>query len=175
MTRIARVAWPCLFVATSLAWAGAGCGYQMESPRLPNDRHSIGVEPVYNRTYEAELDVRMQEELRRRLYRDPAIRVTPPERSELVLNVELQDLTLSRSRSLDSTDIRAITLSLRGVMSLRDAASGELIYDRQPVAVSSRYDLPDSALETPAVRDDALSTVLTDFADQIVRQLLLTF
>jgi len=165
---------PALAALLCALWLG-GCGYAMESPRLPNDRHSIGVAPIRNLTYEAELDVRLQEALRRRLYRDPAIRAAEPERSELVLDIELNQLSLVRVLDLNSTNVRLLTLGLGGIMTLRDTGTGALIFDRLPVLVSSRYELPESALETPALRDDALATVLSEFADQVVKQLLLTF
>jgi hypothetical protein len=151
------------------------CGYRMESPQLPNNRHSIGVAAIRNFTYEAELDVRLQEALRQRLFRDPAIRVTPPDRSELVLTMEIKGLNIARARDLDSTDVRRLNLNVSGVMSVRDVNTGALIHDRTPVAADLRYDLPESALETPALRDDAIDSLLAVFADKVVDNLLLTF
>jgi hypothetical protein len=161
----------CLFAAVALA----GCGYRMESPSLPNQRQSIGIDPIRNNTYEAELDVRLQEELRRRLFRDAGIRVAQPERSDLVLTVELKQLELTRIRDVDSTNVRKLTLNMTGAMTLRDTVSGQVLYDNVPVRATTRYDLPQSAVETPAVRDDALGDVIGAFADTVVKRLLLSF
>ena len=153
----------------------AACGYGMESPSLPNQRQSIGIDPIRNNTYEAELDVRLQEELRRRLFRDAGIRVAQPERSDLVLTVELKQLSLTRIRDVDSTNVRKLTLNMAGAMTLRDTVTGQVLYDKVPVNATTRYDLPESAVETPAVRDDALGDVIGVFADNVVRRLLLSF
>lgn len=159
----------------SLLVALAACGYQMESPRLPNQRQSIGIEPIRNRTFEAELEIRMQHELRQRFFRDAGIRTGDPDRSELVLSVTLDDLTITRARELDSTDVRRLAIRLSGSMTVRDVGTGELVIDRSPVAVSTRYDLPEAAVETPAVRDDALSDAVAAFADKVLERLLLSF
>jgi hypothetical protein len=145
----------------------------MESPRLPNDRQTIAVAPVRNRTYEAELDVRLQQELRRRFFRDAAIRVGTPERSDLVLTVELERLLLTRARDLATFEVLALTYQLTGVITLRDAVSGDLILDRQPVGVTAVYSLTEATLETPAVRDEALHDVISAFADAVMSRLLL--
>lgn len=170
-----RPAAAALGLVLAAAWLAAGCGYQMESPSLPNHRQSIGIDPIRNRTYEAELDVRLQAELRRRLFRDAGIRVAQPERSDLVLTVEVQQLDLVRTRDVDSTNVRKLRLNMSGVMTLRDTVTGQVIYDKVPVGAGTRYDLPESAVETPAVRDDALGDVIGAFADKVMQRLLLSF
>ena len=157
------------------AWALGACGYGMERPGLPNQRQSIGVGPIRNLTYEGERDVRPARELWRRLFQDAAIRVSDLDRSELVLTVEIQQLTLSRARNLDSTDVLSLSLSLAGSITLRDAITGQFIYDEQSVSATTRYDLPEAATETPAVRDDAIDDVIAAFADSVMQQLLATF
>lgn len=167
--------WGALALLTmALAWL-AGCGYEMDAPRLPNDRRTIAVEPIRNRTFEAELDVRLQQQLRRRLFRTAGIRVVPPERSDLVLDIELRQLALNRARDITSTDVTSLVYQLSGTMTLRDAGSGKLIFERLPISVSSSYQLPEASIETPAVSDEALNNTIAAFADAVIQELLRSF
>jgi hypothetical protein len=147
----------------------------MEAPRLPNGRHTVGIDPIVNRTYEGELDVRLQQELRRRLFRDAGIRVWPIEQSDLVLTLELSTLAYNRARDINRSDVSSVSLSLAGVMTVRDAGTGQLLFNRAPVGASAALELPQAAVETPAVRDDAIDEVVGAFADAVIERLLLNF
>jgi hypothetical protein len=151
------------------------CGYRMETPRLPNARHTIGVAPIVNRTFEAELDIRLQHELRERFFREAAIGVRDPERSDLVLTLRLDQLSYARARDITRGDVSSVSMSLSGVMTLRDAITGELILDRAPVSAGQSLELLQATVETPAVRDDALREVIRAFADAVVARLLTVY
>jgi len=78
------------------AWVTLGlltaCGYEMDSPRLPNHHRTLALGPIRNRTFEAELDVRLQSALRRILYRTAGVSLSAPEDSGLVLALEIERL-----------------------------------------------------------------------------------
>jgi hypothetical protein len=152
-----------------------GCGYGMDAPHLPNNHRTLALDPVRNRTFEGELDVRLQQALRRLLYRTAGVEMVSPDESGLLLTLEIQQLDLERARSLDSTDVKRLNYHIAGVITLKEQGTGRLLIDKAPVAVNTRYDLPEAAVETPAVRDDAVNAVVAQFAEAVVARLLVNF
>jgi hypothetical protein len=168
-------AWPSLAPLILALALLLGCGYGMDAPRLPNNHRTLALDPVRNRTYEGELDVRLRQALRRILYRTAGVEMVSPEDSGLLLILEIQQLDLVRARSLDSTDVKRLNYHIAGTMTLKEQGTGRLLLDKLPVALNTRYDLPEAAVETPAVRDDAVNDVVSQFAEAIVARLLVNF
>jgi hypothetical protein len=163
-----------LLLAVTVLTAG-NCGYEMDAPRLPNNHRTLALSPVRNRTFEGELDVRLQQSLRRILYRTAGVQLVSPGESGLLLTLEIQKLDLVRSRSLDSTTVLGLGYHIAGTITLKEQGTGKLLIDKQPLLLNTSYALPVADLETPAVRDDALNGVLEKFAEAIVAQLLVNF
>ena len=153
----------------------AGCGYQMEKPRLPGGARNLSVAVIHNRTFTGEVDVRLRRELRRLLYRDAGIHVTPHEQSQLSLEISIRKLTIIRRTSLQNTSVTSLAYRLSGKISLIDTDTGELLIDEHPIATTTRLVFSQAQLETPAIRDEVLSDALKVFSQLIVDRLLLSF
>ena len=153
----------------------AGCGYHMDKPRLPGGARNLSVAVIRNQTFTGEVDVRLQHELRRLLYRDAGIHVTPREQSQLNLEISIRKLVIVRRTSLQNTSVKNLTYRLSGEISLIDTDTGEVLIDGHPIATATRLDFIQAQLETPAIRDEILTDALKEFAQLIVDRLLLDF
>jgi hypothetical protein len=147
----------------------------MDAARLPGNHRTLAVEPIRNKTFEAELDVRLQEALRRRLYRTAGVELADPGNSGLVLTLEIQAFDRSRARSTNNTSVTQLNHYVAGTMTLREPGTGRVLLDRLPIVLSTSYALPVADVETPAVRDDALNDVVAQFAQAVVDRLLVNF
>ena len=158
------------------AWLSA-CGYSMDSPGLPAQHRTLAVNTIRNATFTAELDVRLQRELRRLLFRDAGIHVVPQSGTDLVLQIEVSEIRVSRRRSVDDTSVGQLTYNLNGLVSLREISSGRFLISRRAIAANSRLDFDEEAetLETPAVRDEGLNDAIELFAARVVDALLVDF
>ncbi len=151
--------------------SGAGCGYRMESRGLPEGAASLGIGTIRNRTFTGELDVRLKHELRRKLLRNPAFALVSPERSQLVLEVDLLRADFVRSLDVSNTSISSLVLVLEGRINLRKARGGQPVIRNAGVAVSTRLDFDRSVIESAAVRDEIEHDAVVAFAAK-VEQLL---
>lgn len=173
-------------------WGMAGCGYHMESLHLPGHARSLGLGPVYNRTYQGELDYRLTNQLRTRFLQEAYTDLVSPETSDLVLEVELVDFQITRYRNLtslagtqggSSTGSLAagsapftINFTVSGTLTLRDNRENIIRMDHIPVSGTSSlsFDAADT-LETPAVKNQGVDQALADIAARIVRQVFTAY
>lgn len=164
-----------LAMLLALLLAGSGCGYRQDAPRLPVGAQSLALHDVQNRTQQAELDVRLRGELLGRLERHAHVRLLPEARSTLLLEVALDEFTITRTLDPAITSDRSFVYQLTGRMSLTDQRNGYRLIDNAGVSASvSRLYAPD-VVETPAIRDEGINDVLERFAEQVEHRLFLVF
>ena len=165
-----------LFLLPLFLLTGAtGCGYTMDAPGLPEGHRTLAVDTVRNETFTAEVDVRLQRELRRQLFRDAAIRVVSPTQTDLLLQITVKSASASRSRGVNDTSVSKLAYNLSGSMTLLEQSSGRLLVDRKPVSGTSRLNFAERTVETPAVREEGLNDAITALAGSIVQELLVDF
>ena len=148
----------------------------MDAPGLPAQHRTLAVDTIRNATFTAELDVRLQREVRRLLFRDAGIHVVPKSRTDLVLQIVVSEISVSRRRSVTDTSVGRLIYNLNGSVSLWEVSSGRFLISGRPIAASSRLDFAKPApLETPAVRDEGLNDAIELFAARVVDALLVDF
>lgn len=166
----------CGVLGIALAAAGlSACGYSMDAPGLPAQHRTLAVDTIRNATFTAELDVRLQREVRRLLFRDAGIHVVPKSRTDLVLQIVVSEISVSRRRSVTDTSVGQLTYRLNGSLSLWEVSSGRFLISGRPIAARSRLDFANPTLETPAVRDEGLNDAIELFAARVVDALLVDF
>lgn len=172
-------AWrPGLCAAIGLAWClvlAAGCGYRQDSPTLPGGARSLGIDVIHNQTFRGGVDVMLQKALRRLLLRNPALRLTSPVRGDLLLVVQLQDLTITRARSLTDTSISSLSYGLSGRMALYDNRDNAREVLSEDVSASAVLTFTRPVIETPSVQDEGLEDVIAAFAREVEARLYRSF
>ena len=160
-----------LLVAAALTGPAGGCGYRMEGQGLPGNARSLGLGQINNLTFTGELDVRLRSELRRVLLRNPAFSLTSPEASELVMEINLTRLTVTRPLDVSDTDLSSLRYQLRGTMLLfrREPVKRRILRTRLVARV--RLDFDRAVMETPAVRDEIGEDVIIAFAELVEKAL----
>lgn len=151
----------------AVALLGAGCGYRMETPTLPGNARSLGIGQIRNLTYTGELDVRLKNALRNQLLRNPGFLLTSPERSELVLEISLDELKVSRPLDVADTELSALVYRLRGTVTVYRMGPEKLEILKKRITAGSRLDFDIPVLETPAVRDEIRDDVIVAFAVKV--------
>jgi hypothetical protein len=165
-----RVA-PCLAL---LALAG-GCGYRLETARLPAGAATVYLGLVENRTQTGELDVRLRDKLRATVLRHSAAALAPLEQADLILDVALTGLNITRARDLASTNLQSVVIDLTGNITLVDRRTGRAQYRNTPLAVQARQDFDTPVVETPAIRADGINDVLDAFVAGVEKMLFRGF
>jgi hypothetical protein len=156
------------FGAIALLLLGlAACGYHMEGEYLPENLTTLSIGPIHNRTYTGELDVRLKHELRRKLSRNPNLRLAAQGRGELTLEIELTSAKITRRLDVSDTDLSSLRMRLRGNMTLhRTDVQPRIIRQRQiNIVASLRFDTP--VIETPAVRDEITNDAIVLFVENV--------
>ncbi|MCH7476625.1 MAG: hypothetical protein IIA14_00810 [SAR324 cluster bacterium] len=151
--------------------AVAGCGYRQEVPRLPDKATSIGIGSVKNRTATGQLDVLLKTALIRQLSRNPAFFLTGGERSQLILEIDLSRLDVSRARSVSNPEISSLAFTLRGKMKLIRRADGKAIFSGASISANTHLDFDLPVIETPALRDEGINDLVTAFARAVEERL----
>lgn len=151
------------------------CGYGPDSAHLPGGARSLSIGVIRNLTDAGELDVRLHRQLRRRFLRNPHIVLADSTRGNLLLDIKLISLTVTRGRDVSSTLVTSLSYRLAGEFSLRDARDGTLWRRNQPVDASATLNFDTATQENPAVQDEGLDDVLEAFAAKVERQVLTAF
>ncbi|MBI4083611.1 MAG: hypothetical protein HY423_13480 [Candidatus Lambdaproteobacteria bacterium] len=159
-------------IALAAALALAGCGYEQNRPRLPGKAERLTIGLVQNRTYTGELDVRLREEIRKRLLLNDAVVLTSPEQSELTLELDLNRLDITRTRDLSNTNVSGLTFALTGRMVVVATRDRTRRYMNEPIAVTTSLSFDRPVIETPSVRDEGISDLLRAFAREVELRLL---
>jgi hypothetical protein len=153
----------------------AGCGYRVDTPRLPGNAGTLAIGVIRNRTFQGELDVRLQHRLRSLLLKHPGFELGPPDHSDLILDIELTQFRVVRGRDLASTNLTNVSFQLVGLVSVYDRRQSRYYVNRQPVNSTSRLDFDSPTVETPAIRDEGLEDAVSSFAIQVENLVFLTF
>ncbi len=164
-----------LAAAVLPAVLAAGCGYSLDSPRLPDNAGTLAISAIRNQTTTGELDIRLQHLVRARMLRHASLDLVPIERSDMSVEILLADLAITRARSLTSTTVSSITYALRGDVSLLDRRSATYHFYKQPVTSQYSLNFDTPVVETPAIRDEGLTGVLDAFAQRVETLVLLSF
>ncbi len=164
---------PAAWLAAALLLAG--CGYSMETRSLPDHAHSLSIGKVRNLTYTGELDVRVKQELRQKLLRNPALVLKSPKESDLVLDIDLDSLNVSRALDVSDTDLSSLLYSLSGGMTLYRPFPRKTVVLQRKVSASTRLNFNQAVIETPAVRDEITTDVILAFVAEIEHQLFQHF
>ena len=154
---------------------GGGCGYRMETAKLPDNAESLGIGTIRNLTYTGELDIRLKNLLRRRLLRNPAFSVISPDRSQLILEIELKELIISRTQDVSDTDITSFGYTLKGEMQIIRAGPERIVVLKKNVEAKSVLSFNQPVVETPAVIDDAAHEVMIIFAEKVEEGIFINF
>lgn len=168
-------AWAVLGLAGAVLWLAAGCGYRVDTPRLPGNAGTLAIGVIRNRTFQGELDVRLQHRLRSLLLKHPGFELGPPDHSDLILDIELTQFRTVRARDLASVNLNSVTFQLVGLVSVYDRRQSRYYVNRQPVSSTSRLDFDAPTVETPAIRDEGLEDAVLSFATQVENLVFLTF
>ncbi|MEE8396478.1 MAG: hypothetical protein V3S29_10525, partial [bacterium] len=134
--------WAVVLTVLAVLWVG-GCGYGGDPARLPGNAASLAIGAVRNLTYTGELDLRLIGALRARLSRNPYFLLAAPGQSELVLDVDLKELQVSRALVFSTTNADGSTTNLRmtsvltGRIVLRHQGPGGRAILQQDISASS--------------------------------------
>ena len=145
----------------------AACGYHMEGEYLPENLTTLSIGPIHNRTYTGELDVRLKHELRRKLSRNPNLRLAGQGRGELTLEIELTSANIIRRLDVSDTDLSSLRMRLKGKMILRRTDVRTRIVRQRKISVLARLGFDTPVIETPAVRDEITNDAIILFAEQV--------
>lgn len=166
---------PWLVAFLVLVLALPGCGYTLDSPRLPLNASRLSIATIKNSTTTGEMDIRLGQILRSRLLRQSSFDLVSVESSDLSLEIEMEDLKITRGRDLTTTTVSNIVYQLKANVSLLDRRTKAYYYYKAPVIANSRLDFDTPVIETPAIRDEGLTGVLEKFADRLEALVLLGF
>ena len=115
----------------------SSCGYVIEgsNPVLPNDAKSLSVLPIQNRTFKAELETDLSEQLKGLLQTNSAVKLLPAGRADLKLSVTLLYLELPSS-GLSKDQISSGTQAvLKGQAVLEDSRTGSSVWEENMIQV----------------------------------------
>ena len=165
-----------MLAALSLAALGLGaCGYRMEGQFLPDNLSTISIGDIPNRTFTGELDVRLKHELRRKLTRNPNLRLVAENQGELTLEVQLNHASFSRHLDVSRTDLSSLRMSLSGRVTLRRTDAEPRIVRSQDISVSTALGFDQPVIETPAVRDEITNDAIVLFVKQVESMIYASF
>jgi hypothetical protein len=174
-----RVAWwktAALALALLPAWLTiAGCGYHLESPRLPGNAATLSIGSIRNRTQTGEVDVRLAHQLRTLFLKHPGMQFVAPDRGEIVVDIELTQLRVVRARDLATTNINNEQFQLVGILSVYDRIHSRYYVYHQAIQSFSRLDFDSPTIETPAIRDQGLDAAILGIAEQIESAVFVSF
>ena len=115
----------------------SSCGYVIEgsNPVLPNDAKSLSVLPIQNRTFKAELETDLSEQLKGLLQTNSSVKLLPAGRADLKLSVTLLYLELPSS-GLSKDQISSGTQAvLKGKAFLEDRRTGSSVWEEKMIQV----------------------------------------
>ena len=115
----------------------SSCGYVIEgsNPVLPNDAKSLSVLPIQNRTFKAELETDLSEQLKGLLQTNSSVKLLPAGRADLKLSVTLLYLELPSS-GLSKDQISSGTQAvLKGQAVLEDSRTGSSVWEENMIQV----------------------------------------
>jgi len=145
----------------------SGCGYAMESQQLWNNAKTISIDIVQNKTEKGGLDIQVKSVVRELLSNRPNVRLASPRESDLSLEITLTTFQIDRSVDITNTNISHLSYRLGGSIKLRDNRAPEKSPPLRNVSVVSSTIFQQAVLETPAVRDEALHHILSEFAKSV--------
>ena len=163
---------PIFLITTLLVWFSIpGCGYEVERPGLPGGASSISLGIIQNKTQQGGIDVKLKTFLRQAISSQSGFDVRDQQSSDTILEVTINSFNASRAIDITNTNISNLTYHLTGAMRLVDNRySKEVLIDTSFNVVSTVI-FSDFALETPAIRQSAMETLLQKVADQILQQI----
>ena len=115
----------------------SSCGYVIEgsNPVLPNDAKSLSVLPIQNRTFKAELETDLSEQLKGLLQSNSSVKLLPAGQADLKLSITLFNLELPSSglsKDQISTGTQAV---LKGKAVLEDSRTGSSVWEENMIQV----------------------------------------
>lgn len=151
------------------------CGYRMDGQFLPDNLSTISIGAIQNRTFTGELDVRLKHELRRKLTRNPNLRLVAEHQGELTLEVRLNQASLSRHLDVSRTDLSSLSMSLSGRVTLRRTDAQPRIVRSQDISVSTSLGFDQPVIETLAVRDEITNDAIVLFVERVESMIYASF
>ena len=139
----------------------------MEGQYLPENLKTLSIGTIHNRTYTGELDVRLKHELRRKLSRNPNLRLVGQDRGELILDIELTSARILRRLDVSDTDLSSLRMRLKGRMTLRRADEQARKVHQGGISVSTTLRFDTAVIETPAVRDEITNDAIILFVEKV--------
>ena len=139
----------------------------MEGEYLPENLSSISIGAVRNRTFTGELDVRVKHELRRKLMRNPHLRLLVRGQGELTLEIELTNASFTRFLDVSNTDLNSLRLRLDGRVLLFRTGDKRKVVRSQQISVSTVLGFDQPVIETPAVKDEITNDAIVLFVERV--------
>ena len=152
-----------------------GCGYHMEAQHLPRNASTLAIGTIHNRTFTGELDLRLKDQLRRRLMRNPSFALTAAEGSELVLDIDLTHAAFIRALDVSNTSLSSLSMRLKGRARLRSTGAEAKLIRNKAISVRARLNFDQPVIETPAVRDEITGDAIAAFVKRVEAMLYSNF
>ena len=115
----------------------SSCGYVIEgsNPVLPNDAKSLSVLPIQNRTFKAELETDLSEQLKGLLQSNSSVKLLPTGQADLKLSVTLLNLELPSSGLSKDQIYTGTQAVLKGKAVLEDSRTGSVVWEEKMIQV----------------------------------------
>lgn len=156
----------------------AGCGYSIieGNPPLPNRARSLGIVPVQNQTYVADLETKLSAQLKDLLRANASLKLLPPGQADLLLSITLLELKTRTSGLGSLEDAGGVTYALRGLVELEERESAEMIWVEKELSVELTEIGGDSLISlNNEVTSSNLNELTALFAHRIYDRLFLEF
>ncbi|MCZ6626945.1 MAG: hypothetical protein O7E56_01825, partial [SAR324 cluster bacterium] len=106
---------------------------------------------------------------------NPAFALISPERSQLILEVDLNRADFVRALSVSNTDISSLRIDLVGVVNLRRPRQKIPVIANAVIRASATLNFDSSVIESAAVRDEIENDVIVAFVKKVESLLYLHF
>ena len=154
----------------------AGCGYTTGS-LLPSQYRTIGIEPFKNAisfvnegsraTYIPLLETKVRQAIVDRFQFDGHLRISDPQRADLILSGELISFDRDELRLTDDRDVQEYRIRITVKLTMTDGTNGEVLWTEPSFAGEATYFLTGSQAKSESA---ALEDALKDVSRRIVER-----
>lgn len=155
-------------IAAALGCAGCGV-YSTSVGRVDENLKYVAVEYLENRTPEADLGIRVSEDIIEAIQDDNTLKVVSFDQSNSVIDGAVTGYRLRRMAVSPELQVEEYQVQMVVELTLRIKATGEPIFERRRFTGTGNYyldDPNDSSEET--ARDDAVAEIVRDVLAQVV-------
>ena len=160
---------PCaylLFILAIPAVLISGCGYTIRSGIGSSGITTINIATFENKTFEHGLEVALSEVLIREFIVDGTLSVADSSRADVRLSGEILEYVLEPyTYGAYETDVEQYRIQVRTSVSLKDAITGEIVWEEKLMEGDATYYLTGSLAQT---EEEALELALYELAKKVV-------